>query len=195
MAEAYDFTVLAPRPVDEVVGALHAALTKYGVHARWTADVAAGLRDLGADPGSEIILIEACEPEGAREALREEPRLAYLIPARLAVQRAQEGTLCGFLRPTELVRALDRPDLEPYADRLEKLLRDAVSEATALGADERPRRDAAWNSLVATSPTTEGATARTISPPRRSGMARAARQAGTRARRPANPRPPGPRWP
>lgn len=88
----YGFTIDLQRPFDATVEATRAALAAEGFGVLMEADLKATFKKkLDADTAPYVIL-GACSPRDAFEALQLEPNLALLLPCNVIVRDAGHGT-------------------------------------------------------------------------------------------------------
>jgi uncharacterized protein (DUF302 family) len=109
--------------------ALLAALKKRGFGVLWEIDVQRTLKEkIGAEMAPYVIL-GACNPPIAHQALTAEPNIGLLLPCNCIVRRQGDRTVLGALEPHALMGLTGRDDLGPFADQVQKLLSEAVDEA------------------------------------------------------------------
>lgn len=109
--------------------ALLAALKKRGFGVLWEIDVQRTLKEkLGAEMEPYVIL-GACNPPIAHQALTAEPNIGLLLPCNCIVRREGDRTVLGALEPHALMALTGREDLGPFADEVAALLSSAVDEA------------------------------------------------------------------
>jgi len=108
--------------------ALLEALKSRGFGVLWEIDVQRTLKEkIGAEMEPYVIL-GACNPAIAHQALSLEPDIGLLLPCNCIVR--QEGTrvVVGALEPRALMALTGRADLAPLAARIHELLSGAVDE-------------------------------------------------------------------
>jgi uncharacterized protein (DUF302 family) len=124
MSYALSTTVAAP--YDETVESVRAALADQGFGVLTEIDIKATLKKkLDVDVPAQVIL-GACRPPLAHEALQAEPSIGLLLPCNVVVRETGEGTVVEAVDPQTMVALTDNGALQPVADdatqRLEKAL-------------------------------------------------------------------------
>jgi uncharacterized protein (DUF302 family) len=119
------------KPFDVALQATRDALKKRGFGILWEIDVKATMKaKLGVD-FTDYVILGACNPPIAHQALTAEPNIGLLLPCNLIVRRDGEGTVLGAIEPHELMGLTGRNDLAPFADTVEDILRQTLDEAAA----------------------------------------------------------------
>lgn len=100
-----------------------------------TIDVQQTLKEkLGADTEPYVIL-GACNPQLAHQALEREPDIGMLLPCNVIVYRADDETMIGIMDPEAALNLTQNPAIAPIAEeakqRLEKALERLDHEARA----------------------------------------------------------------
>ena len=89
-------------------------------------DVAATLdRKLGVDFRPYVIL-GACNPNLAHQALLAEPQIGLMLPCNVVVQAAEGGTAVSFANPRAMFGVVDNPKLVPVMNDADDRLRRAM---------------------------------------------------------------------
>ena len=92
-----------------------------------TIDVKATLKKKLDQDFRPYIILGACNPPLAHEALSAEEHLGLLLPCNVVVQeRAEGGSTVSMLRPTTLFGLVDREGLDTLAHRVEDALQRAL---------------------------------------------------------------------
>ena len=106
------------RKVDELDGRIREAAqrNKFGVlHVH---DLTATLKGKGIELGHECRVYDVCNPQAASEALRSDPRIAAVLPCRIAVTGDASGATLSTVRPTDLLRATGLAGVEKIASEV-----------------------------------------------------------------------------
>jgi uncharacterized protein (DUF302 family) len=115
-----------PGSYAETVEAVRDALAEQGFGVLTEIDIQATLKaKLDVDVPAQVIL-GACRPPLAHEALQAEPSIGLLLPCNVAVREADGGTRVEAMDPTAMVTLTGNDALRGVADdaraRLEKAL-------------------------------------------------------------------------
>lgn len=83
---------------------------------------------LNADMRCYVIL-GACNPKMAYEALKLEPRAGAMLPCNVIVREQNDGTIeVSAIDPVASMAAIDNDALQTVAGKVQSMLRDAVAE-------------------------------------------------------------------
>ena len=111
----YGTTLVLQRPFDETVTAVRAALADEGFGVLTEIDVRATMKaKLDIDVPAQVIL-GACNPPLAHQALIVEPSIGLLLPCNVVVREGDGGTIVEAIDPTMLVGLSGNQKLEPVA--------------------------------------------------------------------------------
>ena len=124
---SYGTTVTLDAPFDDVVQQVRAALGEQGFGVLTEIDVRATMHaKLGAEMDDYLIL-GACNPPLAHEALGVDPRLGLLLPCNVVVRRSGDRTVVDVLDPQVMVQLADEPAIKPVADEAARRLAAVVA--------------------------------------------------------------------
>ena len=115
---------------DEAVTATREALAAQGFGVLTEIDVQATLRaKLDVETGPYLIL-GACNPPLAHQALEVDPSVGLLLPCNVVVRReaGADGTTVSAMDPQLLVDVVGRPELKAVADTASELLAAALAQ-------------------------------------------------------------------
>ena len=127
-------------PYAEAVNAVREALKEQGFGVLTEIDVKATLREkLGADM-EDYIILGACNPQLAHQALDVEREIGALLPCNVVVRRHDDqSSLVHMLDPQVMVTLPGRTEVQPIADeasrRLGAAMASLVAEKETHGAD------------------------------------------------------------
>ncbi len=131
MAEkiTYGVYVSTDKPFETALQATRDALKARGFGILWEIDVKATMKAKLGVEFTDYVILGACNPPIAHQALTAEPNIGLLLPCNLIVRREGEKTVIGAIEPHELMGLTKRTDLGPFADMVEGTLREVVDEA------------------------------------------------------------------
>lgn len=115
----YGFFTRYDGTIDEARTAVVEALAVEGFGVLTEIDVKATLKNkLGVERRPYVIL-GACQPELARQAIDAEPDIGLLLPCNVLLREEEDGSITvGFLDPASMVSLTGRDDLKPFAEEV-----------------------------------------------------------------------------
>ena len=117
-----DMTVTLKLPITEAVEKVRAALQDQGFGVLTEIDVTAPLQaKLGAQM-EDYLILGACNPPLAHQALEIDRSLGLLLPCNVVLQGTADGTLVEIADPQMMVSISDNPALEPVAEQARERL-------------------------------------------------------------------------
>jgi uncharacterized protein (DUF302 family) len=118
----YAMTVTLELPFTEAVQKVRAALQDQGFGVLTEIDVTATLQaKLGAQM-EDYLILGACNPPLAHQALGIDRSLGLLLPCNVVVRGTADGTLVEIADPQMMVSISDNPALEPVAKQARERL-------------------------------------------------------------------------
>lgn len=102
-------------PYEEARERVAAALKEEGFGILTEIDVKATLAEKLNAEFRKYVILGACNPSLAHQALNEELELGLLLPCNVIVYETDGGSVVSFLDPTEMMSLTDNPNLEPIA--------------------------------------------------------------------------------
>ena len=127
----YVFSTTSSKPFEETISNVTEALQEQGFGVLTEINVSAVLKKkLGIDKRPYIIL-GACNPVLANQAIEAEPDIGLLLPCNVVVREEEDGGITvAFMDPSAVLALVDNPDVPALAaevrSRLEKV-RDAIA--------------------------------------------------------------------
>ena len=125
---SYGFSVTVPLPFEQAVEATRAALATQGFGVLTEIDVRATLRKKLDVEFRPYVILGACNPRLAHQALSAEPEAGLLLPCNVVVQATDEAgeSRVSVLDPLAMMGLTGRDDIVPIAldarGRLEQAL-------------------------------------------------------------------------
>ena len=129
----YAFSTTTSKSYDEAVAAVTDALQVQGFGVLTEINVSVVLKKkLGIDKRPYIIL-GACNPVLANQAMDAEPDIGLLLPCNVVIREEENGSITvAFMDPSAVLALVDNPDVAALADevrsRLEKV-RDVIASS------------------------------------------------------------------
>lgn len=124
---SYYFSKLVSAPFDEVVGKVRAELGKEGFGVLTEIDVQATMKKkLGAEMPAYLIL-GACNPGFAHQALQAENKIGTMLPCNVVVRADESGRVeVAAVDPVASMSAVENPSLGEVAGQVREKLRRVV---------------------------------------------------------------------
>jgi uncharacterized protein (DUF302 family) len=123
----FALTATTDMPFDEAVEQTRALLAEQGFGILTEIDVQATLKaklDVNGDP---YLILGACNPQLAHQALTLEPTIGLLLPCNVVVRVADGVTTVQAMDPQLLVSVVDKPGLKAVADEAADRLGKALA--------------------------------------------------------------------
>ena len=115
---SYGTSVTLDLPFADAVGRVRAALAEQGFGVLTEIDVTATLRARLGEQMEDYIILGACNPPAAHQALGIDRSIGLLLPCNVVVRATPDGTLVEALDPQVMVTLTGRPELKPVADEV-----------------------------------------------------------------------------
>jgi uncharacterized protein (DUF302 family) len=127
----YGLTATVKRPYDTVVEEVKEALGKQGFGVLTEIDIKATLKKkLDVDVQPQVIL-GACNPTFAHQALQMEPSIGLLLPCNVVVRADGDSTTVEMIDPQTMVDVTGNPEMPRVATEVRALLEAALADVTA----------------------------------------------------------------
>ena len=124
----YGTQVTLEEPFGQAVARVRAALADQGFGVLTEIDVTATLKAKLGEQIEDYMILGACNPPFAYQALAVDRSIGMLLPCNVVVRAAAEGTLVEALDPQVMVTLTGRPELKPVADEVSRRLAAALAE-------------------------------------------------------------------
>lgn len=125
---SYYFSKTVDLPFAQAVERTVAALKSHGFGVLTTIDVQATLKEkIGADFHPYIIL-GACNPKMAHQALQAEDKIGTMLPCNVVVQQRDGKTEVAAIDPVASMQAVDNKKLASVANQVREQLKSAVKD-------------------------------------------------------------------
>jgi uncharacterized protein (DUF302 family) len=130
---SYGTSVTLGAPFAEAVSRVRAALAAQGFGVLTEIDVTATLKAKLGEQMEDYLILGACNPPFAHQALGIDRSIGLLLPCNVVVRAADDGTVVEALDPQVMVTLTGRPELKPVADEVARRLAAALAGLTSNG--------------------------------------------------------------
>jgi uncharacterized protein (DUF302 family) len=128
---SYGTSVTLDIPFADAVGRVRAALQEQGFGVLTEIDVTATLRARLGEQIEDYLILGACNPPFAHQALDIDRSIGLLLPCNVVIRAAADGTVVEALDPQIMVTLTGRPELKPIACEVARRLADALAALTS----------------------------------------------------------------
>ena len=122
----YGFGTIVPLPQAEAIRKVTDALKAEGFGILTTIDVQATLKEKIDVEREPYVILGACKPGLANQALDAEPEIGLLLPCNVIVYQQDGSTHVSFMDPVAALGLTENDDIAPLAqdvkDRLQRVL-------------------------------------------------------------------------
>jgi len=125
------FQVESNKSLDEIERGLQesAARHQFGVIA--IHDLKETLKKKGVDLAMECRIYEVCNPHQAKKVLDADGAISTALPCRISVYGSPKKYTLATMRPTEMMKAFARPEIESVAQEVEEVILEMMRDAAA----------------------------------------------------------------
>jgi uncharacterized protein (DUF302 family) len=127
---SYGTQVTLDAPFADAVARVRAALAAQGFGVLTEIDVTATLKAKLGEQMEDYVILGACNPPFAHQALGIDRSIGLLLPCNVVVRTAGDRTVVEALDPQVMVTLTGRPELKPVADEVARKLTAALEELT-----------------------------------------------------------------
>jgi uncharacterized protein (DUF302 family) len=124
---SYGTQVTLDAPFADTVARVRAALAAQGFGVLTEIDVSATLKAKLGEQMEDYVILGACNPPFAHQALEVDRSIGLLLPCNVVIRAASDGTVVEALDPQVMVTLTGRPELKPVADEVSRRLADALA--------------------------------------------------------------------
>ena len=114
-------------PYDAAVEKVTAALKEEGFGVLTEIDVKATLKKKLDVDFKRYVILGACNPPLAYQALQNEPDIGLLLPCNVIVYETDAGSLVNIIDPLSMLGFVNNPALDPVAEEARKRLERAAA--------------------------------------------------------------------
>jgi uncharacterized protein (DUF302 family) len=123
----FEETVVLNGPFDEVVAATRTALADHGFGVLTEIDMQQTLKAKVGKEMERYLILGACNPNLASQALDVEPQVGALLPCNVVVHEVEGTVHVDALDPGLMVSMTGRDELAPIAAEARRLISDALA--------------------------------------------------------------------
>jgi uncharacterized protein (DUF302 family) len=127
---SYGTSVTLDLPFADTVDRVRTALAEQGFGVLTEIDLAATLRVRLGEQIEDYLILGACNPPAAHQALGIDRSIGLLLPCNVVVRATADGTLVEALDPKVMVTLTGQPELKPAADDVAQRLASALAALT-----------------------------------------------------------------
>ena len=124
---SYGTSLIVDLPFADTVDRVRGALRDQGFGVLTEIDVTETLRARLGEEMEDYVILGACNPPSARQALGVDRSIGLLLPCNVVVRAAAGGTVVEALDPQVMVTLTRRPELKPVADEVGQRLAAALA--------------------------------------------------------------------
>jgi uncharacterized protein (DUF302 family) len=126
------YQITSKRRLEEIERGLQesAARHQFGIIA--THDLRETLQNKGIGLGMECRIYEVCNPGQAKKVLEADGAVSTALPCRISLFGSPGHYTLATMRPTEMMRAFDRPELQPVAKEVEDVIVAMMQDAAGV---------------------------------------------------------------
>ena len=124
---SYGTSVALRIPFANAVDRMRAALKDQGFGVLTEIDVTATMAAKLGEQIEDYVILGACNPPFAFQALGIDRSIGLLLPCNVVVRATPDGTVVEALDPQVMVTLTGRPELKPVADQIARRLADALA--------------------------------------------------------------------
>jgi len=124
---SYHFSKIIVSPMDKAIDLVTRALAAKGFGVLTTIDVAATLKKKLDVEFRPYVILGACNPGFAYEALQNESRIGTMLPCNVILQQIDDRHIeVSAVDPVASMQAIDNPGLASIAGQVRDLLKQSV---------------------------------------------------------------------
>ena len=122
----YERRITIDLPYAEAVARTRQALAEQGFGVLTEIDVQATLRDKRGLEMEPYVILGACNPDLAHQALEVDRSIGVLLPCNVVVSSVEDGSRVQILDPQIMASVTELPQLQPLADEASRRLQTVL---------------------------------------------------------------------
>jgi len=124
---SYAMSRTLQRPFDQVHQDVRQALTEQGFGVITEINMQETLRSKIGVEIDQYLILGACNPTFASQALAAEPEIGLLLPCNVVIRTATEGTIVDFINPQMMTDLAASPAMRTIAEQVAEKLNAALA--------------------------------------------------------------------
>lgn len=133
----YYLATTLPLPIDQAIERVEAALAREGFGVLTRIDIAATLKEKIGAALRPYMILGACNPKLAFEALQVEDKVGTMLPCNVVVQETSPGrSEVAAIDPVASMQAIDNPELREAAGHVRDKLAAVIEDLGGEKADQ-----------------------------------------------------------
>jgi uncharacterized protein (DUF302 family) len=128
---SYGTSITLDIPFADAADRVRAALKDQGFGVLTEIDVTATMAAKLGEQIEDYIILGACNPPFAFQALGIDRSIGLLLPCNVVIRATAAGTVVEALDPQVMVTLTGRPELKPVADQVAQRLADALASVAS----------------------------------------------------------------
>jgi uncharacterized protein (DUF302 family) len=129
LATSYTLSTTTPLAFADAVDRVRAELRTEGLGVPCEIDVQATMREKLGVEGEPYLILGACNPPLAHQALQAEPELGVLLPCNVVVYQRGGETHISAIDPERMLSIVDNDEIAPVAAEVKSRLAAVVERA------------------------------------------------------------------
>jgi uncharacterized protein (DUF302 family) len=129
----FEETVVLDVPFDEALARTKAAFAEEGFGTLTEIDVQATLADKIGKQMDAYVIVGACNPDLAGQALDAEPQIGVLLPCNVVVRQSGGNVVIEAMDPGLMATIVGTDAIRPIADEARRLVSNALERLSASG--------------------------------------------------------------
>ena len=127
----FEETVVLSEPFDAALTRVKSALAAEGFGTLTEIDLQATLAEKVGKEMEPYVIVGACNPHLASQAIDAIPQVGVLLPCNVVVRQTEEGVVVEALDPGLMATMTGNKDIEPTAAEARRLINNALEALTA----------------------------------------------------------------
>jgi uncharacterized protein (DUF302 family) len=123
------YQIASTRSLDEIDRGLQESAARHRFGVLTIHDLQDTMRKKGVTLDMECRIYEVCNPVQAKKVLDADGAISTALPCRISVYGSKGNYTLATMRPTEMMKAFGKPEIEPVAREVEDTIVEMMKEA------------------------------------------------------------------